>query len=398
MGKENRNMHCNIATRHACDDEKNAWFASHEGNLLCRWDKKTGIIFKESFLLKENEDTIRAYGGICKWNDDIVIAPWRGQAVILVYHVKQKKMEEIRLKDFGKTDSGGKFVMCFAYGDYVYLMGYRYPAIVRLNMKSLKPEYITDWTSHIYDYWGESTKPCLTYGEIIGNIAVLPFEAAPGVLRVDLDTGNTQIRTIPISAKGFNSLAYAQGKFWLVDNHENRVVIWEPNTNAVSELRVDGEEVNQDNLFLRAAVAQEHLLLIPSKATNAYWISTKTEKVQKCIELESYICKSREKSETDLVGCSLIMQNSDGIYLDVYNDNYFYFYCYSDKQWSFIEKACDRLLAGVLVSPKYKDVIVESEEPKLEEFLQDVVNVDFPDIDRQKPRAIGESIYWTLKV
>ncbi len=399
MEKENQTIECNISTKQICEDEGSIWFASNEGNLLCRWDKADGIIYKACFLPNINKDIKGAYQGICKWNDYVIVAPFRTKAVISVYHVKKKTLQEIWLQDFKNVaDNDAKFMMCFSHGKYVYLIGYEYPAIVRLNMESLEPEYITDWILHMDDGSQSPCKAYLAYGTVVGSVAILPLVEKPGILKLDLDTGETRIVAVPSTAKGFNSVNYAKGKIWLVDAYESKLVIWDPDVNVALDIWIDGEDKKQAFPFWKAAVVQDQLLLIPFKAKYAYWVSMESGDIQKCAELEPCILENRKRLGLEHAGCFPIMQNTNGLYVDFDKLDCFYFYRYSDKQWFPVKKTCDRVLAGILVSPKYKNVIVESEEPKLEELLQDLVNVDFPDIDREKPKAIGERIYWTLKV
>lgn len=398
MGRESQNIQCNLGIGQACEDGDNMWFASNAGNLLCRLNKKTGVIHKECVLLKANDGIYRAYGKLCKWNDYIVIPPLRGKTVILIYSVREKKLQEIYLRNLKTIEGKPKFSMCFVYKDFVYLTGLRYPAIVRLNMKSLRPEYIVDWIPDIDDCWEKSDKAYLRHGDIVENTAMLPFADASDILKVDLDTGDTYIVPIPFFVKGFNSLSYAKENFWFVDNYGNKLTIWSPDTNAISEIEIHDEEKRRKWLFARTIVAQDHLLLIPYTAAHAYWVSIETGEVQKCTELEPYILKNREKSGMAFSGCRLILQNSDGIYLDFEGNDTFYFYQFSNRQWNPLKKTCEKDLADIIVSLKYRKIVVENDTVGLETLLEDLADVDFPDLDRQKLAAVGETIYQVLKL
>ncbi len=396
MEKENPNIQCDIRIQQACEDQSNIWFPSNESNQICRLDKKAGVIYKEYSLPKANNDIAMAYGGICKWNDYLIVAPWQGKTAISVYHVKEKISHDIWLWDAKKLGNRPKFCMCFPYKNYVYLVGQAYPAIVRLNMTSLEPEYITNWVSDVDNHWEESQKAYFKCGEIIGSTAILPFAEISAVLKLDLETGETHTMAVPSSAKGFSGLTCIKERVCLPDRHDNKVILWEPDTNIVSEIQIKEEKKNQDFLFTKAVAVQDRVLLIPLAAKHVYWVFIETGKVEKCMELESAV---RGKSKRAFTGCYHMMQNSEGIYLDFDRDDCFYFYGFSEKQWSPIKKICEKSLARAVVSSRYKNVLIENREDGLEELLQALTRfgIGFSNKDRAKPKAIGEDIYRTLK-
>lgn len=398
MGKDRRPMKCNITIRGMCEDESGMWFVIEDHNLLCRLDKKTGIIHQECSLPGINDGTFAPYAGMCIWNEYVVIAPWRGKAIVSIYHVGEKTLQEISLKHL-VNDNVGKFSMCFAYKDYVYLMGFGYPAIVRINMHSFEPEYMTDWVAYLDGDGSRSTKFYLAYGEIIGNTAVVPFAEAPGILKVDLETGSTHAIAIPSSARGFAGLTCADGIYCLADRYENRIIFWESDTNALSEIRIVGEEEKQQRLFVDLVAVQEKVLLLPRKATHAYWVSLETKGIRKCMELEPHICNNQKRTNAKGAFCFLMAQLADGLYLDVRGDDCFYFYRFSDEQCLPIEKMCEKELADAVISAKYKRGAMESEREGLEELLQALAfdEMDFSKENRMKSKGIGEKIYRSLR-
>lgn len=119
----------------------------------------------------------------------------------------------------------------FIYEEKVFMMGFTYPAIIRLDLVSKEIIYLTDWV-HKINLSKDVERIPFYIGSGFGNIGedyYFPLCSSSGLLR--LNPKNLETEYIPINSdfKGFLSLGQYQNELFLTGyvGNENSFLIWD---------------------------------------------------------------------------------------------------------------------------------------------------------------------------
>ena len=159
----NYEVYRRVGAMNMSEEDGKLWMALLNRNGICEVDtaKKTARIcrlFDDEPLSKEC-----LYSHVRKVNDYLIFAPARAEK-IAVYNLRMDSVAYIPLKPLeqeGKENSGeAKFWNIIQYQSEVYLLGYSYPAIIKINVESMEVTYISDWVETVEEY--------IEYGDICG--------------------------------------------------------------------------------------------------------------------------------------------------------------------------------------------------------------------------------------
>lgn len=287
-------IYTRVAALDMAEDDGRIWMSLINRNGICEVDKETGHARIVKIFEGEALDKECLYWCVKKVGQCLVFAPSVAEK-IAVYDILQDSLAYIPLRTAGQNCRQNqleiKFCNIFRHGMDVYLLGYSYPAIVKINIKTMETTYITDWVEEVdADIPKGDSDGYFSHGYIVGGDYVLfPMGCISAVLQLNLKTANTKVIKLKTSMKGIGGLFSLDGNcVWMVGRGRgtNRVACWSRQTGQIKEFEVDGVEDIQEpqsQMFYEPVCVGDKMLLLPFSAAcdSIYEICADTGDIKK---------------------------------------------------------------------------------------------------------------------
>lgn len=203
-----------------------AWFVRSQANGLYEFDKtenRTKLLMRfPGFPV----DKGFLYLAIEKAGSILVLAPASASEIVL-YDLAADRAEYLEIapvEDERKVKYIGscRFLNCYRHGDSVYLFGFEYPAVLKLDVNTKQILYLTDWVKEVEQ---RITKIYVTMGYVSDYVIAGDFvwalcECANAVLRLDLRTDEIKIVDIYSDLDVRCGICF-DGNFWVTGYNEN---------------------------------------------------------------------------------------------------------------------------------------------------------------------------------
>ena len=268
------------------EENDKIWLSMIDRNGICEIDKITRkanvvAIFRNESLLKQ-----RLYFGMAKYKNKIVFAPDMANE-IAIFDVNDKSVQYIKLNEVEKKSMNQqmpKFWKCISHKSDIYLMGYTYPAIIKISMDTLEVNYISDWIKYIEEKKCRvSTCGYISDGYVIkDNKMLLPMGGISALLELDLVTNETKIINVDTPFEGIGGIASIDNKtIWMVGrgNKDNSSLLcWNTEEKEMKKVKIpiDTKDVFDpfyapkclgDKVFLFAISAPQNYEIDSNKLT-----------------------------------------------------------------------------------------------------------------------------------
>lgn len=271
------------------EDNEKIWMALFDRNGICEIDKKTRKarickIFTEELLNGE-----QLYCSVEKVGNYLIFSPGMAEK-IAVYDLAYDSMIYIPLNRVEhhckQSQEEIKFWNVFRYQSSVYLLGYSYPAIIKINMKSAEIIYITDWVEEVEKNVKEGdVGGYFADGHvIIGDLALISISYMNALLELNLKTDSTRIIRINASIGGVGGISSADGQnIWLVGkrSNTNKVYCWNMKIDKMREYCLVDEDEGIFDPFYAPVCTSSKVYFMPISASNIYEFNLNTKKVEK---------------------------------------------------------------------------------------------------------------------
>lgn len=277
------------AVMNMVEAEGKVWMALLDRNGICNIDLVKGKgriqkVFDGESLAGED-----LYWNIAKVGCYLVFSPGTAKKIAF-YNLKNNSISYLSLSPVNancKEDQREvKFWNMICHGTDVYLLGYSYPAIVKIDTRTMEIIYITDWVEEVEKHVAEGDV-CGYFSDghvVIGEEVLLPLGCMKAVLRLDFKTDTTQLIKLDISMKGIGGISSANGEnVWMVGKGDitNRVVCWNWRTDEIQESILENMEEHTVIPFYAPICTDSKVILMPFSAPDIYEIELKTRKIQK---------------------------------------------------------------------------------------------------------------------
>ena len=228
-------MDYDIFSRNACfdmvEDADNIYYYANEKNILCKYDKRSN----KNHILKElNEDSFFAYASIQKVDEKLVLAPY-GADDILIYDLNENEGYKIPVEiPMGirsiNYNEDYKFWDSFVFKEFVYMIGFFYPAIIKLNTITMEIEYLTECCDYINKKRIEGIGVYFVHGEVIEDTAWISCACCNMMIKLDLQNMIFEYHTVPLIDAGCGAFLYDNRGFWIGEWGANfeKIVYWNP--------------------------------------------------------------------------------------------------------------------------------------------------------------------------
>ncbi len=209
-------------------EDNSAWFVPKSDlgyQYLCKMDLETGRITLEEELPGEIDNPVkgRAYFGIVKVNENIVLAPFDSND-IYIYRLDTKQAVKIPLRSGAEAN----FVRAYEHRGKIFLQPKSYPELIEMNADAGCCIYhrlpnVTDRETHLAF---ESTR--------YENYLYIPYADRKAILIFDMDTGSFSEKVIAPEEGAFSFLMRTKNELWAVGDQVSEIVCWNLESGAIN--------------------------------------------------------------------------------------------------------------------------------------------------------------------
>lgn len=303
----------NILFRANCyemvENKGKIWFSWLKANGLCQLDIASYQVKILTRYMDEPIDGFSLYSTIKKVGTILVLGSASAAPKIVLYDLEKDKSEYVDILPIKSLlrDGNGKirytgrcdFWRSASYGNCVYLLGYEYPGIVKINVETKEVFYLTEWVEKIESrikmtYVGSGyLADCV----VIENFVWILCECAKVILRLDMQTDEIALMDIEAYSERFCGMCFDGENFW-VGGYDNKVFKYNRQFFLIDQIKIIFEEQKSDaSLFWAPIDIGDKIILFPSVAKHVYEIDKKTDEVSR----NNYIEDCLKKQDMNLL-------------------------------------------------------------------------------------------------
>lgn len=286
--KDKYERYAKPAAMNMVEENGKIWMCLLNRNGICEVDKKKRCARICHVFEGESPSKKLLYFNIDKVKDNLIFSPYEAEN-IAIYNLSQDSVTYIPLKALEYNDKQNryppKFWNIFHVQSTVYILGWSYPAIIKINLDSMEINYITDWLDEIEESFSpEEAKAYFADGYVISdNLALIPIRCMNAVLELNLDTSHTKIRKLEVSIDGIAGISSSDGiNIWMVGEKSktNRVCCWNRHANDIKEIFLPDIDENTFSPFYAPICTDSKVILMPAEVSYMFEINIQTEEVK----------------------------------------------------------------------------------------------------------------------
>lgn len=273
------------------DTNKAIWVVSQDYNALLKIEKNTRTARAEIILEKY---PIYEYGwyfsGVLS-EDYIVCIPAAAKDIV-IYSLNSGGIDYIPIECSKQAcreiyDPMFKFFGGYAYGGNVLIYGSTYPALISVNPKEKKIDYIDNWFTDAEKYIPEGdTQFYFGDGHVrIDNNLFIPMCICGAFLVVELNTLQCRVILPPDKIDGIEGVTKIEDKLCFIGRKEEMhfLYLWHPGDDEIKKLQIPYQCKSVAWCsFLSPVFWESKIYLLPHTADHFYVVDLKSEEI--CIE------------------------------------------------------------------------------------------------------------------
>ena len=212
--------------------------------------------------------------------------PTHSAKEIAVYSIKNNSFEKVNYKNESRADGSGDFCEAVSYGDYVYFIPRRYPAVVRMDAITGELTYHSDWVEPLKNLTSDVQDELFFYPLTVGSSIMLAACGANAVVEFDMETCKSIVHKVGKPGYGYSGICFDGVNFWLSPRHNTPLVKWNPKTGEVKYFEVMHHSDDIRHSFLPCVFCGGYVWLLPRMADHAIKIDVHTETITAANEFE----------------------------------------------------------------------------------------------------------------
>ena len=257
-------------------DDKTAYASCSDFNALFKIDLLSGDCTYIDTFSQEKLGGKRLYANGVLNKNKIYFIPTRASA-ISVYDLETNLIEYIAIKEEFENreyNTNCKFSEAFVYGDYIYILPWTYPAVVRLNCLDNTLAYMTEnLPTNNYVFRLGSAQ--------VGNKIYMPNTTDNLVLEIDLENETITQHHIGNQNNGSWSVVLDGDCLWLIPKMQGAFVKWDYVNDIVYEYNKYPKEYKEsDFCFTKGYKIGEYICVLPAKANLFLKLNTQGEIIE----------------------------------------------------------------------------------------------------------------------
>lgn len=380
-----------------------AWFCNYAYAAICRMDLRSHEIDLEAFIPDQGGGFTDLYGPIAYYKGNLILAP-RCSDRILLYNLSQKIFREIPVSmDTIEKEQRYKLFMDIAIvGNTAYLLPCRYPAVIKLDMDTLKITYYDDWYQELKKSIYEPQRFIFGRAAVRNeHECVFPVWQDGLLMQFDLKTGRYMMHRIYDSHTPFSAGVFDGEDYWVALRNKNIIIKWEQKSRVIMFDRFpDDCEIPSDRGFVSLMCIGEEIIAVPQYGSGNMIVAIDRRtgiprkvkdiltKPVKCLEKSVFgqgllLC-SKKISENELI----VFSNFDGktLKIDLKNRE-------SKEIETVLKKEWQGLYAEQLLFADPKKILIEDQEISLTEYIKYLRSHVQDHADEKVFKRRGETIF-----
>lgn len=242
------------------------WYTSFEDNGIYRTDIRTGETECIDRFSEESQRNM-LYGSVVFFDNKLVAIP-RFAKKIGIYNIAEKSIQYISFKlPEGRNWRGGCFAAHAVFRNYIYMLGVRYPIILRLNMETYEVSYYGEWYTEVEPYIRPQESPIFFFTRDIyveGSKFYAPLSCAGFVLCFDMEVGEASLIQVGNEKSGLETLCSDGSDFWLTSSKDKKVIRWNHKSGAIKESWEFPTCLSLSNMrFYKSFCCNNEIFLVP---------------------------------------------------------------------------------------------------------------------------------------
>lgn len=317
--------------------ENNIWFAAGNYNGLYKFNLVNKEVRRVAIFPEEPMISNWAFRRVRLWNGEIIFLPAYANAVYM-FDVRSrtfKKFDILEKEELSEYQSVCKFQCYEIYGDWLYIIGFRYPGIIKVNLKNHQVKKITNIPSAVFtknteleEYFGN---------EVVAekNILYITCPSSNKILMLDMEKDSFEVTEVGSKENGYDGIYEIDGVYYLIVYNSDNIVWWDQENGKCGEI-----EIEFDRHFCDRKICMTQ---------NYFWVfsyvSNEVVRIDKKDKSFSKILLNHSEDKAWLVFCQA---DSNGIYfLNMYSG-----------EWHFLkEDGTDENLHFIIKEPDKEGVI-----------------------------------------
>lgn len=273
--------------------QNNIWFSSGDYNGLYRYNLCNKSIERVMEFPNEKKSQGYLYYKVCKYQNKLIFIPCFANA-ISIYDIEDKKLEQIEIPYLGQPHKVHQdFMEGTVYQDSLYIIGYAYPGIIKVNLETYE-------IKKIYEIQEGTVNPeSVFFGskiDVEDNLLYIPCCYKNAVLVYDMNLDKVSyINNIGNESNRYTQIVKDNQKLYLITKNSNLVFVWDEKKQIFTELDVKFKKMYRDALL---RISEEYVWAISIIAGEIYQINKSNYNVRS-IEFQQklgieYVATSRE--------------------------------------------------------------------------------------------------------
>ena len=232
--------------------EDDLWYAASGFNGLFRADLKSKISKFVGYFPGESNNAADLYGGVCRWRDKLIFAPFVANR-IAAYDIVKNQFETYTIPAFERNTKYPfpYFMGIAAVQDSIFFFGNIHPVIMQLNMITGEVKLHLKWYKD-FEQCGKDPATFLFDRHVLRRDAYLYATSRQNNVMLKLNTKNCRVEFVEIGDRSarYSALAFGEDQLWVIDQIHNELLCFSVNSQKTQKIvSLPGEAGNYDIAF-----------------------------------------------------------------------------------------------------------------------------------------------------
>lgn len=269
-----------------CIRTKNViWFPAMNYNGLYQYNLENGVTKRIDDFPNEELWQEDLYHNVCLYQHSLVFIPHFAKR-LAIYDIDQEIFRQVEMPNYCLEQSDvANFLEGVVYQDKVYVVGYRFPGIIKVDLSTNETKIVYEVTENA----GYDGKYSVYFGNkaaIDGNLLYIPCLYRNSVLIFDMDCDKAIQVEIGEGFSRYTRIVRDDSKFYLMTKDTNHLVFWDKNNSDWYEI-----ELNFRKSYIDAFICfnEEYIWAISPVSGEIYRIEKANNKAH-YIDLNRALC------------------------------------------------------------------------------------------------------------
>lgn len=247
-----------------CRDGEYLYFIPNDLKVLVKYSERTQKNEWVRSLYDIEQERFNMYSDIKKYGSKLYFIPMHDNKIV-IYDLDTEQTERISIPYSKHWDcTWGNFSRAYCYEGSLYLIGYKYPGIVRLDLEAERCEQVLDYCT-MYGSSAENQNTSMDSVEKDGNI-YMPLPVANGIVKYNIKRNISTLYELKNSGEQYyRAIAYDGKDFWLTVDGAVYLKWNEESKDGEILTHPEQEKIKGDNLYRYSFFCERKIYVFSSK-------------------------------------------------------------------------------------------------------------------------------------